>query len=196
VWAGSDFATSPGTSISTPGAVTRVNGSTGPLSFFASNLPTGVTASFPLGTVTSASTIPVTFTVAANAGSVTDHTITITAAAANPSASGTSPQTTTIPLTVLARYNEYVRGIEVVQSVQSLLSPSLATNDVQKAGLPQLPERNFALPSAPVNYQGVQLATDGTTVARVWASIDTPTALPLPPVPVALHGFASGHELP
>jgi hypothetical protein len=197
VWAGSDFATSTGTSINTTVAVTRVNGSTGPLSFFASNLPTGVTASFPLGTVTSASSIPVTFTVAANAPAATDHPITITAAAANPTASGASPQTTTIPLTVLARYDEQIRGIEVVQSVQSLMFPSLATNDVQKAGLPQLPERNFAVPSAPVNYQGVMLARDGTTVARVWASIDTPTALPLPPVPVALHGFdSSGHELP
>lgn len=78
--------------------VDRVGGSTGTLTFSASGLPPGVTASFaPASTAGDATTLTLS---AAGDAPVFDGSVTVTATASDPSLSGSSPQTTTVPLTV------------------------------------------------------------------------------------------------
>ncbi|MHA0111719.1 hypothetical protein ACXYUI_32220, partial [Klebsiella pneumoniae] len=79
------------------------------------------------------------------------------------------------PLTVLGSYSVELRGIEVVQGVQSLkFGPELVPPGGGSA-LPELPSRDPAHPAAPVLYSGVGLAAGASTVARVWGSVANPS---------------------
>jgi hypothetical protein len=190
-----DFGTTQGHSISTTIAVTRLNGSSGPLQFKADNVPPNVNVSFSPAQTTSASTVTVTFDAQPDAAPADHQDVVITATPVDSAQSGSgSPGTAHIPLTILAQSQIRIRGIEVLQAVQSLLSTEKAGH---QSDVPQLPARDENNPAAPVNYSGVNLAAGGKTFARVWASVANPTDLSVDNVQVELHGFDKfGQEIP
>jgi hypothetical protein len=194
-----DFGTTIGNSVSTTVAVTRLRGSTGALQYSASGYPSGVHVTFSPPSPTASSPVTVTFQADPNAASADHQPVTITATPVNAAASGPGPQTATIPLTILGTYSVLLRGMEVVQAVQTVnppttdVPPGTAAGDANTA---QLSSRDPLNPGAPVQYAGVGLAAGGTTVARVWGSVASPSDLTLHGVMVELHGYAGGIELP
>jgi hypothetical protein len=194
---GADFGTSVGNSVTTSLTVTRVNGSSGPLNWQVSGLPSGITPTFTPASPTDAGTVQLRFDVAADAPNTSQLPVTVTATPVNSAVTGPGPQSVTIPLTIVTNYELQVGGIEVVQSVQSLRNPTSGGAGQTSPDLPQLPYRDTSNPDAPVKYQGVEMAAGGRTVARVFASVMNPAGVLASGIGLELYGYnAFGQPLP
>jgi hypothetical protein len=187
----------PGKSTTVRLVITRLNGSTGGITFQTSALPAGVTASFQPSTASNANGEVVNLVLKANA-SVPPSTRNLTISAI-PSSAQAGPETRTldVPLRVFANYDLRVTGIEVTQGIQSEVTPCTAVAQCDKnVSLPAKPSGDS---TAAVTYQGVPLAQRKKTVARVFANLRVPTfpdGLKVPGVSMELHAFnANGKEL-
>ena len=115
--------------------VTRVNQSSGPISYAVSGLPSGVTASFPDGQSTASAAPRIRLTASKNAPVTNAKAVTITG---TPSAgAGSAARQVTFKLDVHGRYDLRITGIEVTQGIQEQLTPCTQPIDCLKE--PSLP---------------------------------------------------------
>ena len=170
----------PGDSVDRVVTVSRLQLSSGPITYSVSGLPSGVTATFPSGGTTSSNTVPIRLTAGrgANPGS---STITITGTPSGP-AVGRAPRTTSFTLTVLTPGTDVqANGLEITQGIQSI---PLATQSFGR--------------SQSAAYSGVQLVSNRTTFVRFYANAARsggPGGV-VAGVPAVLHVFDSHGELP
>ncbi|MEA2427070.1 MAG: large repetitive protein, partial [Thermoleophilaceae bacterium] len=174
--------------------VNRYNGSSGPISYSVSGLPSGVSASFSPPSPNAAGVETMTLTASPGAATASGAPVTVTG---TPSSAGVGPaaRTAQFPLNVFGNYDVRVTGIEVTQGIQKEVVPC---GDPVSCGLNvSLPAKADPNSTAPVPYNGVHLAAGGKTVARVFANVKTPVNGKVDSVDAVLHGFDSnGHELP
>ena len=167
-------------------AVTRINGSSGPLDFHAEGLPAGVSASFAPDPVYPDD---VRMTVAvAGATTLLGDVGTITVTATGPPSAGPGTAAT-IPLRVIVGYDVQVQGIDFNQGVQS----QFAVPGPQ--GLTPPYKQTYAVGPAPI-YTGAIPIAGADTVARVYAHLKTGPDEGVPDIPALLYGFSADNGDP
>ena len=168
--------------------VTRVNQSSGPISYAVSGLPSGVTASFPDGQSTASAAPRIRLTASKNAPITNAKAVTITG---TPSAgAGSAPRQVSFKLDVHGRYDLRITGIEVTQGIQDQLTPCTQPIDCLKE--PSLPFPPSDLERT-VPYRGVRLAARKQTAVRVYANVKAGDSVD--GVTAALRAFRGGKQL-
>ncbi len=166
--------------------VKRFNGSTGAVLLAVSNLPPGVqVSSFVPNPNNGPESVTTTLTLSADASAtpVQNWPITLTGLPA-PSAGLFGQHSITFPITILDSYDAQVVGIEVTQGIQVY-------------DLPTGSDGGRPLHGVPVKYNGVDLATGGKTMVRVFANYAAFPENSAPPVfDCLLYGFRDGLPLP
>lgn len=173
--------------VDVPLGISRVNGSSGPITLAATNLPGGVTATFlpnPAGDTSthSAVTMRLHASSLASLAPVVRQPVTVTATPAG--TAGPIARQVIVPVTVLAEFNLRARGIDITQGVQT---------GGPGDGLPQI-----ALGGRAYSYRGVPLVAYGykPTIARFYADASGAPSDGAP-ADATLEGFASdGRPLP
>lgn len=212
-WGDNKLALAAGGSSSTAIFITRLNGSTGPISFTAAGLPAGVTASFlPSSAATATTSVQLKVTASLNAQtggppipiSVIGHPTSATV--------GLTDHALQVPLLlVLGNFDARVSGIEVTQGIQSQVVPYYSGSNLSPAickNFPSLRWTNQDPPelaydaTQPEVVQGlfggstidvpfyVPLVADRATVVRAYANLAYPSTGSLSGVKMLLYGYA------
>jgi hypothetical protein len=170
--------------------VTEFNGATGARDFTVSGLPAGVHGTFEPAAHTNSSAVTLHLTADANAASVDDANVTVTATPSTAQA-GFEARTVTFPLDVHGTYDLRVVGMEITQGIQTQFTP--CTTPAQCTSVASLPPSDS---DQTVPYQGVTLVRHKKTLVRVFANRKTPQSGPgVDGVTVILEGFKGNKKL-
>ena len=181
----------------------RYNESTGNISFSASGLPSGVTASFWPNPDDGGddSTVTMTLTAAADTPAAVSVPVTVTGVPSR--SAGSQSHTVTIPVSVSGNFDLRAQGIEITQGITNAgpLLPESSGQNYPGISLtpPELPASQVSLPSYPGQTPGYgdPLAAGNTTVVRFYADAHGAPPGGVPGVEAQLYGYtSSGAALP